>query len=163
MDPDQAKKLLKRIAIVGGFFLLAVAFYALGWIGVLRAFALIVAVLMVLAILLQSGRGGGLASLGGLGGDSLLGTRSATPVAKATYVMGALVLFICMLVARAGQLGIGQGDDVLIDPDRPAEEQPLELPGAGGAPPPYDADTEPAPEGAGGDDAGTEIPDPTGP
>lgn len=106
MDPDQLKKLLKRIAITGSFFLLAILLYLLGGSHfalarrLLIAYVLIVTAVMVLAILLQSGRGGGLASLGGLSGDSLLGARSATPIAKATYVMGALFLLICMLIAR---------------------------------------------------------------
>jgi len=64
----------------------------------------LVGIAAVLAILLQSGKGGGLStSLGGMGGDSLLGTHSATPIAKATYVMLGLILFICLLVARMGQ------------------------------------------------------------
>jgi len=58
----------------------------------------------VLAILVQSGRGGGLAGLGGGGGESLLSARAATPIAKATYVLGALLLFICMLLARMERL-----------------------------------------------------------
>ena len=102
MDPDQIRKLLKRVAIAGAFFLVALLLYMLGWRKLLIAYALIVAVVMILAILLQSGRGGGLASLGGMGGENLLGARAATPIAKATYVMGALFLFICILVARLG-------------------------------------------------------------
>ncbi len=106
MDPEQVRKLLKRVAITSSFFVLAFLLY---WLGIshpalarrlLIAYVLIVTALMVIAILLQSGRGGGLASLGGLSGDSLLGAHSATPIAKATYVMGALFLLICMLIAR---------------------------------------------------------------
>jgi len=138
MESDDLRRLLKRIAVAGSFFLLALLMYLLGRTnyslarGLLVAYALIVTVLTVLAILLQSGRGGGLASIGGMGGDTLLGARSATPIAKATYVMGALFLFICMLIARlgirapvdtAGAIGSGQ--------EAPLEER-LGLGGDGG-------------------------------
>ncbi len=105
MEPEEIRKLVKRISIIASFFLLALLFYYLGgplWRGVLLIYALMVTVVMVLAILVQSGSGGGLAGLGGAGGESLLGARAATPIAKATYVLGALLLFICMLLARMG-------------------------------------------------------------
>ncbi len=152
MEPDKLKKLLKRIAIVGSFFLLGLLLYLLGgsnyalarWL--LLSYALLVTAVMVLAILLQSGRGGGLASLGGLGGDALLGTRSATPIAKATYVMGALFLFICMLMARLGGEAPAAREGELPAGERPAVEQPL---GVG------------APEGA--EETGEEMPPPSEP
>jgi len=109
MEPEEVRKLLKRVLVIGAFFALAAVFYVLGrggggfWRGVLIAYALIVSLVLVLAILLQSGKGGGLASIGGIGGESLLGARSATPIAKATAVLGGLLLFICMLLARQGQ------------------------------------------------------------
>jgi protein translocase SecG subunit len=69
----------------------------------------------VLAILIQSGRGGGLAaSLGGVGGESLLGARSATPIARGTYVLLGLFLFICMLLANLGGPG-GSAETSLLD------------------------------------------------
>jgi protein translocase SecG subunit len=111
MDPEDLRRLLKRIAIGGAFFLVAFLIYLLGGTnyglarGLLLAYGLLVTAVLVGAILLQSGRGGGLAGLGGLGGDSLLGARAATPIAKATYVVGALFLFICMLMARLGTEG----------------------------------------------------------
>ncbi len=101
MDPEEIRKLLKKVGIIAAFFALAALFFALGWTAFLVGYAVVVSVVAVLAILLQSGKGGGLStSLGGLGGDSLLGTHSATPIAKATYVMLGLLLFICVLVQR---------------------------------------------------------------
>ena len=159
MDPDQVKKLLKRGAIVGGFFLLAVLFYGLGWTGVLWAYALLVSAMMVLAILLQSGRGGGLASLGGLGGDSLFGTRSSTPIAKATYVLGALLLFLCMLISRAGQKGVGMPAGVIGLPARPAPVQPLEPPAVDTGAQPQPPEQPQQPEGDAAEGAGSVLPD----
>jgi protein translocase SecG subunit len=126
VEPEELRKRMKTGAIVAAFFALALLFYALGWRGALVAYVVLVGVLAVLAILLQSGRGGGLvSSLGGLGGDSLLGTHSATPIAKATYVMLALFIFICMLTAH---LGAGEEGDVSL---LPREEPPLQLPLSG--------------------------------
>lgn len=124
MDPDDLKKLLKRVAIAGAFFGLAVLFRWLGregsgfWRAMLVAYAIVVSVILVLVILVQSGRGGGLASIGGLGGEGLLGSRAATPIAKATYVIGALLLFICMLISSLPQPTQAANSDVL-DYDTP--------------------------------------------
>jgi len=107
MEPEDVKRYAKRIGIVGSFFALALLFYFLGWARALTAYAVLWAVVLVLSVLIQSGRGGGLASLGGLDTDSLLGTRSATPIAKATYVLGALFIVSCMLVARLGMVQRG--------------------------------------------------------
>ena len=124
MDSDQIRKLMKRVAVAGAFFLVALLFYFLGWRKMLLTYAILVTVAMVLAILLQSGRGGGLASLGGMGGENLLGARAATPIAKATYVMGGLFLFICMLISRMGQVRAEHGvQELSSDQAPPAQEQ----------------------------------------
>jgi len=59
------------------------------------------AAVLVLAVLLQSGRGGGLAgALGGLGGgESALGTRATSTIAKITWVLGGVFLFTCVFIA----------------------------------------------------------------
>lgn len=147
MDPEEIRKVIKRISIIGSFFVAAFLFYLLGrggrapWPGVLLLYALLVTVVMVLAILVQSGRGGGLAGLGGAGGDSFLGARAATPIAKATYVMGALLLFICMLLARIGtEAGVSRArllrDDAApaVPDDQPGFPGEPDGEGDGGAP-----------------------------
>ena len=134
MEPEEVRKLIKRVAFVGVFFLLAVMFYMFGrggspvWRKVLVAYAIAVGIGAVLAILLQSGRGGGLASLGGLGGDSLLGARSATPIAKATYVMLALFLFLSMLISRLGQETVAADEGVIGAPPKPPAEETVPPP-----------------------------------
>jgi len=162
MEPEEVRRLIKRIVIIGLFFALALGMYLLGrggnptWRRLLVAYGVVVAAVMVAAILLQSGRGGGLASIGGLGGDQLLGTRSATPIAKATYVMGALFLFIFMLAARLGG-EIASGDVGVIGPPAPparsaparegGEAIPVEPTRPGGSAP---AETPTAPDVGGG-------------
>jgi preprotein translocase subunit SecG len=148
MDPEELRAQLKKAATIGAFFALALVFYALGWRSALVVYVVIVGVLAVLAILLQSGRGGGLsASLGGLGGDSLLGTHSATPIAKATYVMLALFVFICMLTAR---MGYSSPEAPSLIPERapqapqPRPELPLQEPAAPGEAPAEQAPESPA-------------------
>jgi len=131
MEPEELRKYMKRLAMGGSFFLLALLFYFLGWRKVLTVYAVASAILLVGAILLQSGRGGGLASLGGLDTDALLGTRSATPIAKATYILGALFIFCCMLVAR---LGLVRPRATSAPPSRTPVESPISEPGKGEAP-----------------------------
>ena len=142
MEPEDAKKLVKRVAVAGSFFLLGLIFYWLRWPRALTVYAILCSILLVLAVLIQSGRGGGLAAMGGLDTDALLGTRSATPIAKATYVMGALFIFLCMLVAR---LGVVQARDVEKQQESAVREVPLELPGvSGGTAPIADSPLPPA-------------------
>ena len=150
MDPEEFRAKLKKSAIIGAFFALAALFYALGWRTALVAYVATVGALATLAILVQSGRGGGLAaSLGGLGGDSLLGARSATPIAKATYVMLGLFLFICVLVARLGPAT--EEAPGLLSPEPPAQEAPA--PASPAPPEPNAGDEAPPAADAPGADA----------
>ncbi len=105
MKPSEVRRYLKRTAIAGSFFLLALLLYWLNLSGALTFYALATAFVLVLMILIQSGRGGGLAAMGGMDSEAVLGTHSATPIAKATYVVGALFVFTCMLAARLGLTG----------------------------------------------------------
>jgi len=125
MEPEELRALLKKAFTVGAFFAAGAAFYALRWRWALMIYLVAVSVVAVMAILIQSGRGGGLAaSLGGLGGDALLGARSATPIAKATYVMLALFLFLCCLATRMGPETVGTSGLL----DSPAAEAPSPAP-----------------------------------
>jgi preprotein translocase subunit SecG len=141
MDPDRIKKLIKRSAFAASFFALALVFFALRLRGVLVAYVCAVAVLMVGAILLQRGRGSGLASLGGMSGDTLLGMHSATPIAKATYVMAALFLFICILLAK---LPRAESGPALTEPAAPAAPTTPAPPPGGGQPSPPPVQEPPA-------------------
>jgi len=101
MDPEVIRKKIKKWTIIGAFFVVAILFYVADLRALLHTYIISVAVLSILAVLIQSGKGGGLAaSFGGVGGDSLLGARAATPIAKATYVMLALFLLGCTLLAK---------------------------------------------------------------
>jgi len=120
LEQAELKKRLKKIGIIGAFFAPALLFYALNLRGALVFYALILSVVLVLMVLIQSGRGGGLASLGGLDTDSLFGTHSATPISKATYVIGVLLIVTCMLAARLGTIK-REGET----PQQPGMEMPI--------------------------------------
>ena len=163
MDEEILAK-VKKAAIIGAFFGLALLFFALGWHAALKIYVIVVGFFATLAILIQSGKGGGLAaSLGGLGGESLLGVRSATPIAKATYLMLALFIFICMLTAILGTpQGKGKG---LLDTEgpTPAAATLPQLPAGGTVPPigplaPSGTETPAAPLAPSGSEAPAQTP-----
>ena len=78
----------------------------------------LIAIIMILVVLLQSGKGGGLAGIAAGGAtQSLLGTRTAPDILeKATWVLGALFIFLCVVTTffiggeEGSQSVIQQGD-----------------------------------------------------
>ena len=95
----------------------------------------IIGLLMTLVVLLQSGKGGGLAGIAAGGAtQSLLGTRTAPDILeKATWVLGTLFIILCVLTnffiggEEAGQSVIQQGDATEQLPPTlpPVDAQPL--------------------------------------
>ncbi len=174
MDPEQFRSRLKKGLIIAVFFALGLVFHRMGWRTGLVIYLFLVAAVSILTILIQSGRGGGLASsLGGLGGDSVLGVHSASPIAHATYVLLALFVFLSMLAARmeppqAAGGGVLEttresappaeepappGGAVPSEPGEVAPPQPAPpAEGAAPAPSPETATTEPSTEETGGND-----------
>jgi preprotein translocase subunit SecG len=70
--------------------------------GFLLVLLILVGVFMAVVVLLQSGKGGGLAAMGGTGSgtDSVIGGRqAATLLTKATWVSGGLFLFLSFVLA----------------------------------------------------------------
>ncbi len=62
-----------------------------------------VAILLVFIILLQAGRGGGIAAaFGGATVESIFGTRRMDIITKATVVLGALFMILSILLVRMG-------------------------------------------------------------
>jgi preprotein translocase subunit SecG len=88
---------------------------------VLAAFRLILfvifvvdTVLLVVAVLLQSGRGGGLAGMfGGGGAESALGVRAASTIEKATFVLGGIFLVTALILGFTTE-SAPTGDDAKI-------------------------------------------------
>ncbi|MFN3531648.1 MAG: preprotein translocase subunit SecG [Candidatus Brocadia sp.] len=85
----KAEKAFKwGIAIIVIFGILN-AFYFLNLVIALKIALPIICVFLIGSILLQSGKGGGLAAIGGLGDQAAFGTRTSTFLTKVTYLVGA--------------------------------------------------------------------------
>jgi len=89
---------------------------------------LLTAVILILLVLIQKGRGGGLAgAFGGPGGHSAFGTKTADVFIKATAVLGAIFFLLSMATAWVVRPG---------EAETPPQPAPIEAPaetGAGGA------------------------------
>ena len=72
----------------------------MSWYGLILTLLIIDGVFMAVIVLLQSGKGGGLAAMGGSGGtaaDALIGGRqAATLLTKATWIAGSTFLVLAM-------------------------------------------------------------------
>ena len=93
---------------------------------------------MILVILLQSGKGGGLAGAFGGGGSTIFGGRGAgTVLTRATMVLGALFfvtsLSLALISAQGGPGGTSAGKSLIQEEARrAAESQPAQGQGTGG-------------------------------
>lgn len=109
---------------------------------------------LVLVVLLQAGRGGGLSIAGGGGGGSTQvfgASGGATFLQKLTVASAAAFMILSMILARLSSSHSGVSDVMFVDPDEPAGQELVD-PGAAGTaePTPIDealegeAATEPA-------------------
>jgi preprotein translocase subunit SecG len=72
--------------------------------GPLNAILLILGVFLILLVLIQRGKGGGLAgAFGGLGGSSPFGSRAGDTFTRITIYVAAIWLLLVMLQVRAVQ------------------------------------------------------------
>ena len=80
---------------------------------------LLVAVILSMLVLIQRGRGGGLAgAFGGAGGSSAFGTKTADIFIKATAVLGGVFFLLAIITAYI----------MKVDRPTPAPEAPPETP-----------------------------------
>jgi preprotein translocase subunit SecG len=62
---------------------------------------LLIAVFLILLVLVQRGRGGGLTgALGGMGGQSAFGTKAGDTFTRITYVTAMVWIFLCMVAVK---------------------------------------------------------------
>lgn len=87
------------IAIIVMFGLIT-AFFVLQWAAVLKIFLIFLAISLIGAVLLQSGKGGGLAAIGGLSDQSMMGTQTGTFLGKVTYLLGGAVVVAIILLSK---------------------------------------------------------------
>ena len=104
--------------------------------GLLLTLLLLDGLLLSVVILLQAGKGGGLASMGGgAGTDTLIGGRqAATILTKASWTCGAafmvLALVLSILSSRAAQPTSILRDEFSQTPGQQGAPAPVQLPGA---------------------------------
>ena len=89
------------------------------------------------AVLLQSGKGGGLAAVGGgASTDNFIGGRqAATLLTRTTWVTAGIFLFLSLVLAVVSSRGTTQPDSILqreFQQTPSATPTPLDLPGTGG-------------------------------
>jgi preprotein translocase subunit SecG len=74
----------------------------LGWIAdILNLFVLVVGLLLILLVLIQRGKGGGLiGALGGAGGSSPFGSRAGDQFTRITIYIALVWLFLTMAQVR---------------------------------------------------------------
>ena len=77
----------------------------MGWLaGPLNIILILVGLFLILLILIQRGKGGGLiGALGGTGGSSPFGSRAGDQFTRLTIYVAALWLFLTMVQVRAVQ------------------------------------------------------------
>ena len=98
----------------------------------------LIGILMTLIILLQSGKGGGLAGIAAGGTQQVLGSRSAPDILeKATWVLGFAFILLCVLTNFAIDRG---GDAPSIIQQGAQEQAPAPVPPAGEQPTPTPGD-----------------------
>ena len=116
------------------------------FVGLLQGLMLFTAVILILLVMVQRGKGGGLAgAFGGMGGQSAFGTKAGDLFTKITIVVAAFWIVLCTVTV--GVVGAGIGEAGMFD--RPVIE---ESDGSGrmGLPP------ESVDEGGGDTDPGTD-------
>ncbi len=73
--------------------------------GLLNWFVLVVGILLIILVLIQRGKGGGLiGALGGSGGSSPFGSRAGDQFTRLTIYMAMLWLFLTMAQVRVIQI-----------------------------------------------------------
>ena len=93
--------------------------------------------LLIAIVLLQAGKGGGLAAVGGgAGTDTFIGGRQAANLlTRTTWVTGGIFLFLSLVLAVVSSRGTTEPDSILqreFQGAPSATPTPLDLPGSGG-------------------------------
>ncbi len=120
----------------------------------LTAAHVLVCLFLLVVVLMQQGKGGGLqAAFGGSGSDAAFGARSsATVLTRATTVLGALFMVGSMTLAILGQRGTGS---LLSGVEGPGLQPPAPVSAPADAAPPAEAEAE---TGTAASDPGAEEP-----
>lgn len=102
-------KWITAVVIVFG---LLTMFFILGWSTVLKSALIFSCIVLIGSVLLQSGKGGGLAAIGGLADQSAMGTQTGGILAKITYLVGAVFIVATLFLTKLTLTSI-HGTDTL--------------------------------------------------
>jgi preprotein translocase subunit SecG len=91
---------------------------------ILNVLILLTGLFMILLVLIQKGKGGGLAgAFGGAGGSSAFGSRSVDQFARITLVTAAIWVLLIMLMAKIVQPGHRSKGGSEVDAPPPGDQQ----------------------------------------
>jgi len=91
--------------------------------GIIKFLLGAVAIFLILLVLVQRGRGGGLAgALGGMGGSSAFGAKAGDIFTKITVVAAAVWIILCIVAAK-----MGPSEDSLINTGTTATSMSTEI------------------------------------
>src|SRR3989338_3266148 len=115
-------------------FGLVLTMYMLKMVSVLKIFLVLTCVALIGAILLQAGKGGGLAAIGGLQDQSTFGTRTSTFLSKLTYLIGAAFIIGTICLTKISSITFIEKAAVEQTAEMPAGHPPTEGPPPGHPP-----------------------------
>jgi preprotein translocase subunit SecG len=91
----------------------------------LNALIIVIGIFMILLVLIQRGKGGGLAgAFGGVGGSSAFGSRAGDTFTRVTIITAAVWILLIMIMAKAIQLRPSGSSANRSAPAAPVEPEP---------------------------------------
>jgi preprotein translocase subunit SecG len=128
------------IALLIGFAIIVLGFRFAGWL--LTAFFILNCLVLIIVVLLQSGKAADLAgAFGGAGSQTAFGPRGAATVLSQATTWCAVMFMVCaMALALRSDRSAGQGSSVIYNTTKPASKPaPPPTPGKTPAPAPAPA------------------------
>jgi preprotein translocase subunit SecG len=128
------------IALLIGFAIIVLGFRFAGWL--LTAFFILNCLVLIIVVLLQSGKAADLAgAFGGAGSQTAFGPRGAATVLSQATTWCAVMFMVCaMALALRSDRSVGQGNSVIYNTAKPATKPaPAVTPGKTPAPSPAPA------------------------
>ena len=122
------------IAIALGFGVIVVGFRWAGWL--LTSFFVLNCLVLIIVVLLQSGKAADLAgAFGGAGSQTAFGPRGAATVLSQATTWCAVMFMVCaMALALRSDRAVGQGSSVIYDANKPAKKAATPTPVPASAP-----------------------------
>ena len=133
------------IALLIGFAIIVLGFKFAGWL--LTAFFILNCLVLIIVVLLQSGKAADLAgAFGGAGSQTAFGPRGAATVLSQATTWCAVMFMVCaMALALRSDRSAGQGNSVIYNTTKPAAK-PAPAPGKTPAPTPQPPPAPPNPK-----------------